>query len=191
MQRVADSPFKESTLVVSVEDDAQDGPDHVDAHRSIAFIAGPYVKQGAVVSERYTTVNLLRTIEDILGLDHLNLNTATQRPMTAVFDLDQTAWSYGATIPAPLRQTKLPLETLRAAGMADEDRDSFAERHDGAWWAERTAHLDFDVIDGTGTTSFNRITWEGIMGDRPYPTERSGLDLSQNRERLLQEAGLP
>ena len=190
VQRVAQSPFKDSTLVISLEDDAQDGPDHVDAHRSIAFFAGPYVKRGAVISERYTTVNVIRTIEDILGLDHLNLNTATQRPMTEVFDLAQTEWSFEATIPAPLRNTALPLDRLRTAGVVDEDRNTFAERHDGTWWAEQTAHLDFAVIDGMDSNSFNLITWRGIMGEVPYPTERSGQDLSQDRAKLLREAGL-
>ena len=70
-----------------IEDDAQDGPDHMDAHRSTAYVVGPYVKQNAVVSTRYSTVNMVRTIEDVLGLEHLNLNTAYQRPMTDVFNL--------------------------------------------------------------------------------------------------------
>ncbi len=50
-----------------IEDDAQNGPDHVDAHRSIAFVFGAYVKKGAVVSEHYTTVSMLRTIEESAG----------------------------------------------------------------------------------------------------------------------------
>ena len=62
-----------------IEDDAQAGPDHVNAHRTIAFVAGPYVKQGAVVHERYSTVNMVRTIEDVLGLEHLNINDEYQR----------------------------------------------------------------------------------------------------------------
>ena len=69
-------PFAKDTLVFVVEDDAQDGPDHVDAHRSIAFVAGPYVKQGAVISRRYTTVDLVRTIEAVLGLEPMGLNDA-------------------------------------------------------------------------------------------------------------------
>ena len=68
----------------------------------IAFVAGPYVKQGSVVHERYSTVNMVRTIEDVLGLGHLNLNDAYQRPMTAVFDLNQSAWTYNAITPAPI-----------------------------------------------------------------------------------------
>ena len=74
--------------------------------------------------------------------------------------------------------------------VVDEDRNTFAERHDGSWWAEQTAHLDFAVIDGMDSNSFNQITWRGIMGEVPYPTERSGQDLSQDRAKLLREAGL-
>ena len=63
---MAHSPYKDSTLIIALEDDAQDGPDHVSAHRSTIYFAGPYVKQKAVVSEYYTTVNVIRTIEDLL-----------------------------------------------------------------------------------------------------------------------------
>jgi hypothetical protein len=81
-------------------DGAQDGADHVDAHRSTTYVVGPYVRHHTVVPQFYTTVNLLRTIEDILGLQHLNIYTATQNPMTEVFDLDKREWSFDA-IPSP------------------------------------------------------------------------------------------
>ena len=96
MQRVANSPSKDSTLIIALEDDAQDGPDHVSAHRSTIYVAGPYVKQKALVSEYYTTVNVIRTIEDLLDTEHLNLNTATARPMSELFDLKQTEWDFKA-----------------------------------------------------------------------------------------------
>jgi len=54
VQKVANSRFKDDTLIFIVEDDAQNAPDHMDAHRSIAYVVGPYVKQGALVSEHYT-----------------------------------------------------------------------------------------------------------------------------------------
>ena len=81
VEKIAKSPFAKDTLIFVVEDDAQDGPDHVDAHRSIAFVAGPYVKHGAVVSRRYTTVNMVRTIEAVLGLAPMGLNDALAAPM--------------------------------------------------------------------------------------------------------------
>ena len=59
---------------------------------------GPYVKKHAVVGEHYTTVNMLRTIEDVLGTQHLNLNTAYQRPMTDVFDTESDG-SVGPILP--------------------------------------------------------------------------------------------
>ncbi len=87
VEAVANSRYANDTLIIVTEDDVQDGPDHVDSHRGTAFVVGPYVKKGAVISTRYSQVNALRTIEDILGTEHINLNTAFQRPMDDVFDI--------------------------------------------------------------------------------------------------------
>jgi hypothetical protein len=76
VQEVASSPYAKDTLIFVLEDDSQDGPDHVDSPRSTGYIAGPYVKQRATVSTRYSTVKMIRTIEDVLGLQHLNLHDA-------------------------------------------------------------------------------------------------------------------
>jgi len=67
------------------EDDAQNGPDHVDATRTIAFAAGPYVKRGALVGDRYDQLSMLRTIEILLGLKPLNSNEAMAAPMFGIF----------------------------------------------------------------------------------------------------------
>src|SRR5262249_26245013 len=80
VEAVANSRYAADTVFIITEDDVQDGPDHVDSHRGTAYVVGPYVKQGAVISTRYGQVNALRTIEDILGTEHMNLNTAFQRP---------------------------------------------------------------------------------------------------------------
>jgi hypothetical protein len=61
IETVANSPFAKDTLIVAIEDDACDGPDHVDAHRSIVLVAGPYVRRHALVSTRYTTVSVVKT----------------------------------------------------------------------------------------------------------------------------------
>jgi hypothetical protein len=61
VEKVSTSRYKDDTLVLVIEDDAQDGPDHIDAHRTIAYAIAPYVKRNAVVSPRFTTVNILRT----------------------------------------------------------------------------------------------------------------------------------
>src|SRR5262245_64280244 len=95
--RVAKAPYARSTLFIITEDDCQDGPDHVDSHRATAYVVGPFVKKNAVVNTRFSQVNALRTIEDVLGTQHINLNTASQRPMADVFDITASHhWSFAA-----------------------------------------------------------------------------------------------
>jgi len=169
IDHVAHSPYKDSTLIFIVEDDSQDGPDHVDAHRSTAYIVGPYVKHAAVVSTYYTTVSIIRTIEDVLGLDHLNLNTATAAPMSAVFDLSQKEWTFDAKPSSVLLKTELPLSPpARAAALLQPD---IRIKHDSAYWTAKTAGFDFSSEDRIDSDKFNRILWEGTMAS-PYPERR-------------------
>jgi YVTN family beta-propeller protein len=162
VEKIASSPFKDNTLIFVVEDDAQNGADHVDSHRSTAYVVGPFVKQGQVVSQFYTTVNVLRTIEDILGTDHLNIHTATARPMSEVFDLKQETWKFKAEPSAYLKDTGLPLANKTGA---------MHPTHDAAYWAAATAQFDFSKEDNLGDPdAFNRIIWKGLKGDVPYPT---------------------
>jgi YVTN family beta-propeller protein len=169
LETLAKSRYAQDTLVFIVEDDCQDGPDHVDAHRGPAFIAGPYVKHGAVVSTRYSTVNLLRTIEDVLGLDHLSLYTATQPPMTDVFDTSEPRWTFTATVPPLLASTALPLPKVQSAAAA-------RPTHDVTYWAKATEGMDFGRYDAIDAERYNRILWTGLMGDRPYPVRKAVRD---------------
>jgi len=186
-EKIARSPYAKDTLIFVVEDDAQNGPDHVDAHRSIAYVIGPYVKQGAVVSARYNTVSMLRTIEAVLGIRPMGLNDAVQQPMSQVFSTQQAHWDYTAHVPAILRTTQLPLPP-------DTEKKPAAwstPRHDTAYWAEKTAGFDFSAEDKLDSAKFNLILWNGLKGeDQPYPSERDGRDLSKNRKQILQESGL-
>ncbi|HXV00443.1 MAG TPA: hypothetical protein VG166_08090 [Caulobacteraceae bacterium] len=180
VEKVAHSPFAKDTLIFIVEDDAQDGPDHVDAHRSIALIAGPYVKQGAVVSHRYATVNLVRTMEEILGLGPMGLTDGEAEPMSEVFDIGRPDWTFEAAVPAVLRSTALPLPPAKAArlGCATASRSS-------AYWTRVMAGQDFTREDHLATPAFNLALWRGLKGEAPYPTVRDGKDLRQDRRRLL------
>jgi DNA-binding beta-propeller fold protein YncE len=149
IDKIAHSPYRSDTLVFVVEDDAQDGPDHVDAHRSLAFVVGPYVRQNALVSERYTTVHMLKTIEGVLGIEPLGLNDSSVEPMTAVFDRTSEGWDYRATVPEVLRTTQLPLPAATAEGTlpATYEADSLP-RHDAAYWAAKTEGMDFSAEVG-------------------------------------------
>jgi YVTN family beta-propeller protein len=176
MQLLANSPYANNTLVFVIEDDAQDGADHMDAHRSTAYVIGPYVKNHAIVSTRYSTVNVVRTIEDILGLQHLNLNTAYQRPMTDVFNIAQApAWTYTATASTVLKSTTLNLADLignRPVQYATGP--DIKPLHDAAWWAAKTRGYDFSSEDRLPADKFNRLVWQGVVGNRRYPEERNG-----------------
>jgi DNA-binding beta-propeller fold protein YncE len=155
VERVARSPYRNSTLIFVLEDDAQDGPDHVDAHRTTAYVAGPYIKRGAVVSQRYSTVNMLRTIEDILGIEPLSMFDATRRPMTDVFDLTTRTWSFAAAPSAALSQTDLPI-AKKAAGA------SFRYAHHTAYWQRATRRYDWSAEDRIDAAAYNRVLWEGL-----------------------------
>jgi YVTN family beta-propeller protein len=178
-QKIANSIYKDNTLIFVIEDDSQDGGDHVDAHRSIAFIIGPYVKQHAVVSTPYTTISMLRTIEEILGMKNLNLNDASANPMTDVFDVKQKDWTYQAVPSALLAGTQLPIPQQSGQIIP-------RPTHDAAYWAAATKGMDFSIEDRVDPHAFNHILWQGLMGSKPYPAVASGADLRTNREQLLE-----
>jgi YVTN family beta-propeller protein len=184
VEKVAQSKYAKNTLIFVIEDDAQNGPDHVDAHRSLALIAGPYVKQRALVSKRFNTVTLLRTMEEVLGIKPLGLNDALQPPMSEVFSTQQTTWNYKARVPAILRSTKLPLP----AATAEDGHGAVGSSHDAAYWAGKTKDFDFSTEDKLDSESFNMVLWKGLKGDdQPYPSDRNGQDLSKHRQELLRD----
>jgi DNA-binding beta-propeller fold protein YncE len=172
VDKIAHSPYASSTLVFVTEDDSQDGPDHVDTHRSTGYIVGPYVKQGAVVSTRYSTVSMLRTMGDILGLEHLDVQIAGTKPMTDVFDTNQASWTYSA-VPAQvlLTNTQLPILNKSALLKHASLQDAAPLRHDAAWWAAMTKQFRFDREDLNDENAYNRVLWLGTMGDVPYPVK--------------------
>jgi YVTN family beta-propeller protein len=186
VEKVAKSKYGKDTLIFVIEDDAQNGPDHVDAHRSIAFVVGPYVKQGAVVSRRFNTVSMLRTIEDILGIKHLGLNDAVQSPMTEIFSRTQLQWSYTTRIPAVLRTTQIPLPP--DSDPAPGALAGSAPRHDAEYWERQTQGFDFSAEDKLDSAKFNQVLWKGLMGDdKPYPASRNKHNLRLNRQQLLKQ----
>jgi YVTN family beta-propeller protein len=168
IEAVANSRYAADTLVIVTEDDVQDGPDHVDSHRGTAFVVGPYVKQGAVVSTRYSQVNALRTIEDLLRTEHINLNTAFQRPMADVFDIRSSGkWTYTAEASTVLATTTVAL-AQNGNGVQYAAGPMITPQHSPAYWAEVTAGFDFSEADQVPPAQFNRVLWVGLMGNKPY-----------------------
>ena len=168
VEAVAHSPYAADTLIFITEDDSQDGPDHVDSHRTTAYVVGPYVKHSAVVSARYSQVSVLRTIEDILGAPHINLNTAYARPMADVFDVQSSgAWNYDAVASTVLATTKLSAADI---GVQYAAGPRVAPKHDAAWWAKATRGFDFSDADRVPPELYNKVLWNGLMSGKPYPS---------------------
>jgi len=187
VQKIANSIYAQNTLIFVVEDDAQDGADHVDSHRTIAFVAGAYVKQGVVVSTPYNTVDFIRTMEEILGVKQfLNLNDALGHPMGDIFTATPKRWSFTASPSTYLYATALPLPPAPVGMKVPKST------HDSVYWARVTKGLDFSDADRVDPLTFNRILWKGMMHNRPYPPSlmktRSDDD---DDDRLQRTAGRP
>jgi YVTN family beta-propeller protein len=137
------------SLVLIVEDDAQNGPDHVDAHRSTAYIAGGYVKKGVVDHTAYTTTSLLRTIELILGLPPMSQYDAPAVPL----------WrSMNNTPDHPPFEVKPCLVNL--------DEKNLAENI----WQKKSELFDFSQEDMVNDAAFNEVIWKAVKGfDSPCP----------------------
>jgi DNA-binding beta-propeller fold protein YncE len=181
---IAHSPYANSTLIFVIEDDPQDGADHVSGDRSLAFIVGPYVAQGAVVSNPYSTVSMLRTIEEILGVSQLSVHDAGVPPMTAAFNTSQASWTYEAIPSQYLYNTQLPILNKYV-----QNRSALPQpTHDAAWWEAQTKGMNFRQEDRVPTEQFNRIIWKGLMGDKPYPRLKPATK-PQREEKEATKAG--
>jgi YVTN family beta-propeller protein len=115
---------------------------------------------------------------------YLNLNDAYQRPMTAIFDLNQSAWTYKAITPAPIAM---------ALGKPQQDSmisPAFRDAHPASYWALQTRGFDWSVEDRVPAVLFNQIIWKGLTGGLPYPTTRNHQDYSQDRAAVLKERSI-
>lgn len=183
IERIASGKAANSTLVFVIEDDAQNGADHVDARRSIAFVVGAYVRRGALVSTRYTTINVLRTIESVLGLKPLSLNDALAAPMADMFDPNNADWTYRAEAADVLRSTQLPIPPERFVS-AKQSASATCPVRSSQYWTEAMKGQDFRTEDKLDTNAFNAALWRGL-GTGPQPAQRDAQDLRHERSVLL------
>jgi hypothetical protein len=147
---VSHSPYWQSSAIFVTEDDAQNGPDHVDAHRVPSLVISPYTAQSIprTVSNHYDTAAMVRTIELILGLKPLSQYDATARPMWEVFGSQPDTAPYTALPQGVTSGTT----TLRSFG------------------ARESQHLNFALPDSAPAGVLNRILWHSVRGARsPYP----------------------
>ncbi len=143
VERLSQSPAWPSLAVFVLEDDAQNGPDHVDAHRSVLLVASPYARRGMVDSTFYTTASVLRSIEEILGLAPLSQydagatplwNGFARRPDSTSFVHLPNTWSLDERNPSAFR-SRIPARDLAEADAADEvelNREIWQSVHPGS-----------------------------------------------------------
>jgi YVTN family beta-propeller protein len=178
---LAHSQYAKDTLVFIIEDDCQDGADHVDSHRATTYVVGPYVKQHAVISTRYNQVNLLRTMEDILGTKHINLFTSTARPMTDIFDIRSNgSWTFNAVASTVLKTTQLQLAQADSPVKFASGPD-IKPKHDWKYWARVTRGFDFSGEDRVPADLYNQVLWKGLKGNQPFPVPHHSLGLEGQR----------
>jgi YVTN family beta-propeller protein len=151
------SSFWKETVVFGIEDDPQNGWDHVSGYRTTAYVASPYTKRGAVVSTQYNTTSLLRTIEQILGLPPMNQFDATATPMFDCFTATPDFRSF-TSVP-----TNIPLDTMNPP--KEKIADALLRRH-----AVLSGRLNFRQVDACPEDTLNRIIWHAVKGSAaPYP----------------------
>jgi len=152
VEGISRSKFWPSTAIFVLEDDAQNGPDHVDSHRSPAFIISPYTRRGMVDSHMYNTTSMLRTMELILHLHPMTHFDAGARPMFAAFSAQPSLAPYQAEKP------RISLEDRNPARSST---------------ASRSLKLDFSKEDLNDDNEVNDILWLALRGTDPPPPTRS------------------
>jgi YVTN family beta-propeller protein len=152
------SSFWKETVIFGIEDDPQNGWDHVSGYRTTAYVASPYAKRGAVVGTQYNTTSLLRTIEQILGLPPMNQFDATATPMFDCFT-DRPDVRPFESVP-----TNIPLDTMNPP--KEKIADATLRRD-----AAVSGRLNFRRVDACPEDVLNRILWRAVKGPSvPYPS---------------------
>jgi DNA-binding beta-propeller fold protein YncE len=162
VEYLSKSPIWEQSVVFIVEDDAQNGPDHVDAHRTTAYVAGGYVKRGYIDHTLYSTSSMLRTIELILGLPPMSQYDAAATPMFRCFS----------------KQADLtPFQSLPAQVNLNDKNTSLTES------AIKSNGFDFSSEDKVPDLEFSKVIWKAVKGeDSEMPAPRRAAFLSIHEE---------
>jgi phospholipase C len=149
VEAVSKSKFWKETAIFVVEDDAQNGSDHVDAHRTVALVISPYTKQKYVDSTMYATTSMLRTMELILGLRPMSQYDAAATPMYNAFQATPDLAPYTHVVP---------------------EVDMKAVNLKTAWGAALSEKMDFSREDAADDLLLNEVIWRSVRGpDSPMP----------------------
>lgn len=161
IEALSKSSIWNQTAVFILEDDAQNGADHVDAHRSTAYVAGGFVKRGVVDHTPYTTSSMLRTMELILGMGPMTQYDAAATPMWRCFDNTAKPFEFKAIIPD-----------------VDMNKRNTAINE----WQKRSEKFNFAKEDANNDIEFNKVLWHAIKGNVPFPGPKRAAFLKLKEE---------
>jgi len=156
VEAISASKFWNETAIFVTEDDPQAGLDHVDGHRTVGFVISPYAKHKEVVSTYYSQINMVRTMENILGIPPMNQLDNAAEPMSDCFT-DSPDFT-----PYKVVQSNITPEVVNPplSGLSGKQLS----------WAKKSLEQDLDDYDRIDDDTFNRIIWHAMKGyERPYP----------------------
>ena len=156
VEALSKSTFWPKTLILAVEDDAQNGLDHVDGHRTVALAIGPMVRRAAVDSNHYNHTSMVRTITDIFGIPARTRFLASARAMHSIFTNERDLSTYAALTP------KIELDEMNPRLRALSGRR--------LWAAQQSLAMNWSKPDDIDQAKLNLILWWDSKGyDKPYP----------------------
>jgi hypothetical protein len=172
VEAVTRSKFWPKTCIFIVEDDPQNGFDHIDGHRTVAMIISPYTRRKFVDSTNYNQTSMVKTIELVLGLPPMNQYDLSATPMRSCFQETADLTPF-ASLPNQIALDEMnpPLKKLKGQALL---------------WAKKSLELNLDDCDAADEDTFNRILWHATRGDTPYPAEYVGRR-SPDRQRAGRE----
>ena len=156
VEGITKSRFWANTLILVTEDDAQDGVDHVDGHRTIALAIGPRIRRGALDSNNYNHTSMIRTIQEIYRIPQKTRALEAARAMTSVFTDKADLTPYQHLVPGvALDEMNPPLKALAGRQL---------------WGARQSMAMNFKDIDDAPPELLNKILWWDAKGwDVPFP----------------------
>ena len=161
VEYLSKSPIWNETAIFILEDDAQNGADHVDAHRSPAYVAGGFVKRGIVDHTMYSTSSVLRTMDLILGIPPMSQYDAAATPLWRVFSSTSNPTGF----------------TVRNSNVNLNDKNIAMNE-----WQRRSEKFDFAKEDAVPDLEFNVVLWHGLKGDlEPFPAPTRAAFFKPNK----------
>ncbi|WP_322099601.1 bifunctional YncE family protein/alkaline phosphatase family protein [Gottfriedia endophytica] len=196
---ISHSPYWKDSIIYVTEDDAQGGTDHVDGHREPAFVISPWVKKGVTDSHYWTTTDMIRSMEQILGLPPMNQNDAAADPMSEIFT-DQPDftpynlvpnqiplnWMNGQPEPPQVLAQVAPTATTPEAQQMENDWDSWSEKHKHDFGGPKA------TPDVENANVMNHSIWYATKGyDKPYPGDKKVLTPNEVEKQPASHAPSP